>query len=280
MRKKSLLVVWMLCIFLLAGCAQGVRQPTDAFAPAGSSAEPESTAVPSDSGADEAVGMLGVGFFGYIDSESDEATVRDFVAGSALAIDNPSLAACEPVLLEGSELYAFVPATDRVSLTVYAAEISEDGSYIDHKDAPLYAGKPGEAVVLRCNFSEIYANVLISVANGTETLEFHPMISLESGRPVLENGCYALTDSGEDPAVALARALLLETDEVRDATARGMKLLYTGETQVIHGQQCLLFALGTEHEDQFVREQLYAVAESLIYAYYPESDTWQALGAG
>lgn len=38
-----------------------------------------------------------------------------------------------------------------------------------------------------------------------------------------------------------------------------MKLLYTGDTQVVNGQQCLLFAIGAEHEDQFVREQFYAV---------------------
>ena len=280
MKKISLFVTLTLCILLLAGCVQGGQAPTEAPAPSESSAEPESTA-PSVSEAEESAELLGIGFFGYIDSESDETAVRRIVANSALAKSYPFLTDCDPVLAEGAELYAFVPANERVAVTVYRAELSEDGTYIDHKQAPLYAGIAGEAVILRCNFSEIYSNVLISVTNGTKTLEFRPMISLESGRPVSENGCFELTadDDGED-AAALARALLLQTDEVRDATQRGMKLLCTGDTQIIDGQQCLLFALGTEHDEQFVRQQLYAVSESRIYAYDPVTDTWQTLGAG
>lgn len=286
MKKISLFVTLALCILLLAGCVQGGQAPTEAPAPSESSAAPESTApestAPSVSEAEEAGELLGIGFFGYIDSESDEAAVRRIVANSALAKNYPILTACDPILMEGAELYAFVPANERVAVTVYRAELSEDGTYIDHKQAPLYAGIAGEAVILRCNFSEIYSNVLISVTNGTKTLEFRPMISLESGRPVLENGCCDLSvyDDGEDDALSLARSLLLQTDEVRDATQRGMKLLCTGDTQIVEGQVCFVFALGTDREEQFVCEQLYAVSESRIYAYDPETDTWQTLGAG
>lgn len=36
-------------------------------------------------------------------------------------------------------------------------------------------------IVLRCNFSEIYSNVLISVTDGGGAMEFRPSISLKDG---------------------------------------------------------------------------------------------------
>ena len=58
----------------------------------------------------------------------------------------------------------------------------------------------------------------------------------------------------------------------------GMELLYTGEQQMIGGKPHMLFALGTDHGDQFVREKLYAVSDNLIYAFNTETDQWQVLG--
>ena len=44
-----------------------------------------------------------------------------------------------------------------------------------------------------------------------------------------------------------------------------MNLMYIGDRQFIDGHTCLLFALGTDHGDHFVREQLYGVCGNLIY---------------
>lgn len=283
MKKRAIFLTSVFCILLLAGCTAKPQEPPADTEPPTSSTQPENPGPASlRNSIRESNCMLGVGFFGYIDSESDADTVQLYVADSALAKAYPLLNDLTPVLLEGTELYALVPAGSNTSVTIYRAELSEEGSYIDHKDAPLYAGEPGEAVILRCNLSEIHANVLISVTDGTDTLEFHPMISLENGRPVQEPGCldFSVYDDGEDNSAETALALLLETDEVQDALGRGMELLYTGDTQNIEGRPCLLFALGTNHEDQFVRERYYAVSDSLIYVYLPEEDSWEILGVG
>ena len=72
--------------------------------------------------------------------------------------------------------------------------------------------------------------------------------------------------------------LLRGQKEIQEALQRGMKLLYTGDMQMIEGRTCLLFALGTDREDQFVRERYYGVCDNLIYVYDAVSDTWAALG--
>lgn len=52
----------------------------------------------------------------------------------------------------------------------------------------------------------------------------------------------------------------------------GMSVQYTGETEVIEGKPCMVFALGTDRDDQFVRERYYAVCDNLVYSYDAEGD--------
>ena len=280
MRKRVLLAVLILSLLLLSGCGKTPQKPSDNTEKPAGGTQTETTALDRlQNSIAEQNAMLGVAFFGYVDSESDEAAVRAFVAGSGLVRDYPFLADCTPVLTEGAELYALVPVNKDTAVAVYPAEISEDGKYIDRKDAPIYTGKPGETVILRCNLSEICANVLISVTDGSSVLEFHPMISLENGRMVQEKGCYDFSVYAQD-FVESARQRLLAADEVKDALQRGRKLLSTCDSQTIDGQDCPIFALGTDGDEQFVREQLYAVAGDMIYAYSAITDSWEILGAG
>ena len=51
-----------------------------------------------------------------------------------------------------------------------------------------------------------------------------------------------------------------------------MSVQYTGETEVIEGKPCTVFALGTDRDDQFVRERYYAVCDNLVYSYDAEGD--------
>ena len=69
-------------------------------------------------------------------------------------------------MAEGQELYAIIPPNDKGTITVYPSTMTEDGEYADDKSNPLCIGKPGEVLLLRCNLSEIYSNVLISVTDG------------------------------------------------------------------------------------------------------------------
>ena len=53
-----------------------------------------------------------------------------------------------------------------------------------------------------------------------------------------------------------------------------------GEAEWIGGCPCLLFVLGTDGEEQFVRERYYGVCDNLIYAYDAVNDTWTLHGMG
>lgn len=182
MKKIVLFIIFTLCFLMLSGCGKTPQKPPDETKKPESMTQTEATALEKmqDRIADNKC-MLGVGFIGYIDSESNEKAV----------------------------------------ITVYYAEHSESGCY---------------------DFTD-----------------------------------YEMTD---EELAQNASDFLTATDEVRDALERGMKLLYTGDIQVIGGRKCLLFALGTEHEEQFVREQLYAVSDDQIYAYSAVTDSWEPLGAG
>ena len=110
---------------------------------------------------------------------------------------------------------------------------------------------------------------------------FRPSVSLKDGHLANDLSVYDFSiyeKSPDERSVRIATEILLEADEVKDAVKRGMKIMYTGDTQMIEGRTCLLFALGTDREDQFVRERYYGVCDNLIYVYDEVSDTWAVLG--
>ena len=183
-------------------------------------------------------------------------------------------------MAEGQELYAIIPPNDKGRITVYASAITENGQYTDDRAHPLHEGNPGEALLLRCNLSEIYSNVLISATDGGGAVLFRPSLSMENGHLQETAEVYDFSVYEEMPderSIEIATELLLEADEVKFAVESGMKIMYTGDTQMIEGRTCLLFALGTDREEQFVRERYYGVCDNLIYAYDAVSDTWSVL---
>ena len=223
----------------------------------------------------------GVAFIGYVDSESSEVDLRAYYASSETGKAYPDLVYAPLYIAEGQELYAIIPPNDKGTVIVYPSMITEDGEYADDKSNPLCIGKPGEVLLLRCNLSEIYSNVLIAVTDGGGALDFRPSLSMENGHLQEIVGVYDFSIYEETPderSVHIATEILLEADEVKDAIEHGMKIMYTGNTQMIEGRTCLLFALGTDREDQFVRECYYGVCDNLIYVYDAVNDTWELLG--
>ena len=84
--------------------------------------------------------------------------------------------------------------------------------------------------------------------------------------PIYENE--VLTE--EEAAEHLSRV-----PEVQQYLAQGMTMLFDGETEMIDGESCVVIALGTDHEEYFVRELFYAVAPSgTIYTYDLFTDSW------
>lgn len=223
----------------------------------------------------------GVAFIGYVDSESSEVDLRTYYASSETGKAYPDLADAPLYMAEGQELYAIIPPNDKGTIMVYPSTMTDDGEYAEDKSNPLCIGEPGEVLLLRCNLSETYSNVLITVTDGGGALDFRPSLSMENGHLQEIAGVYDFSIYEETPderSVQIATEILLEADEVKDAVEHGMKIMYTGNTQMIEGRTCLLFALGTEREDQFVRERYYGVCDNLIYVYDAASDAWAVLG--
>ena len=223
---------------------------------------------------------VGVAFIGYVNSESTEADLRAYLAGSETGKKYPFLSSAPLVITEGQELYAIVPPNKKATITVYPSSVTEDGEYADDRSNPLCIGEPGEPLLLRCNLSEIYSNVLISATDGGGAVLFRPSLSMENGhlQETAEVYDFSVYEKMPDErSIEIATEILLEADEVKFAVENGMKIMYTGDTQMIEGRTCLLFALGTDREGQFVRERYYGVCDNLIYAYDAVSDTWSVL---
>ena len=224
---------------------------------------------------------VAIAFIGYVDSESSEVDLRAYVAGSETGKEYPDLSRAPLYMAEGQELYAIIPSNDKGTIIVYPSTMTEDGEYADDKSNPLHAGEPGEPLLLRCNLSEIYSNVLIAATDGGGAIDFHPSLSMENGHLQEIAGVYDFStyeDVPDERSVQIATEILLETDEVKQAVKEGMKVMYTGNTQWIEGRPCLLFALGTDSEEQFVRERYYGVCDNLVYGYDAISDTWSTVG--
>ena len=222
----------------------------------------------------------GVALLGYVDSELSMTDLSIYLEANAFIEIYPFLSDAAYFMTEGQELYAIVPPNDKGRITVYASEITEEGEYIDEKSTPLFQGKPGEVLVLRCNFSEIYSNVLISVTDGGSAMEFRPSISLKDGHLTELEGVYDFTeyeDFSDGQSIEIALEILQEIDEVRQGLEQGMSLMYIGNTDEIDGGCCMLFALGTDSDEQFVQEQLYGVCDNRVYAYDVMGDAWNIL---
>ncbi len=224
----------------------------------------------------------GLAFIGYVDSQSTEADLYRYLADSKTGQNYPFLSNAPVVMTEGQELYAIVP-NEAGTVTVYPSGVTENGEYADDKSSPLYTGAPGEAVVVMCNLSEIYSNVLITATDGGGAIDFRPALSMENGHLAETPGVYDFSvyeAPFDEYAVETAAELLREIDEIKEAMEQGMELLYTGDTQIIEGRTCLLFALGTDWDGQFFRERYYAVCGNHVYAYDAVYDYWTPLGMG
>ena len=150
------LVVWLLCFALLAGCAlkpdPNVDLPKVSDAESDDMKEEDSELAVLRKNILDSESNIGVAFIGYVDSESTEA-----------------------------DLYTYLAASETGQ---------KDGTYEDVLNAPIYTGDPGEVLLVRCNLSEIYSNVLIVSTDGVAAISFRPSLSMEDGHLVAIAGVY------------------------------------------------------------------------------------------
>ncbi len=246
---------------------------------------------------DESGYQAGMAYIGFVDSQETEGEIRSCLESSPYAELYAFLLDAPLIDADGTELYAVVTTGKDRSASVYMAEINENGTYDVDTHQALYEGKGQDCFLLRCNRSELHSNVSILFQTGDESFEVFPMLSGKDGRldvmEVYDFSIYVNEDGNEadnvendrvlsddETDIRIATELLCETDEVSYYLGLGMSVQYTGEHEVIDGRECWIFALGTEHDGQFVRELYYGVCDNLIYSYDAVSDAWNILGAG
>ena len=233
--------------------------------------------------------QAGMAFLGYTYEGAEAAEILEYTRQGEVAAAYPFLQDGTVVDAGGYEIYAIVPGDDcRVS--VYPAQPTEEGEYLDDLNSPYYRGQENEIIILRCNVSEIHSNVMVSVQKQNMSVQYHPMVSLKDGHLAAETHCYDFSiyynwdeyDPGYDSEldIRIAREQLSETDEVSYYLGLGMSLWYTGTEEYIEGRNCPVFVLGTDHEDHFTKEHYYAVGDNVVYYYDPLGDAWLLLGAG
>ena len=227
--------------------------------------------------------QAGMAFLGYTYEGADVAEILEYTRQGEVAAAYPFLQDGTVVDAGGYEIYAIVPGDDcRVS--VYPAQPTEEGEYLDDLNSPYYRGQENEIIILRCNVSEIHSNVMVSVQKQNMSIQYHPMVSLKDGHLAAETHCYDFSiyynwdeyDPGYDSEldIRIAREQLSETDEVSYYLGLGMSLWYTGTEEYIEGRNCPVFVLGTDHEDHFTKEHYYAVGDNVVYYYDPSGDAW------
>ncbi len=77
-----------------------------------------------------------------------------------------------------------------------------------------------------------------------------------------------------------AADILSEIFEVQEYLSHGMKMLFDGTSEWIDGEYCVCIALGTEHEERFVREAYYAVSYYAVYRMDPITGEWYEVAFG
>ena len=233
--------------------------------------------------------QAGMAFLGYTYENADTSEILEYTRQEELAAAYPFLQDGTVVDAGGYEIYAIVPGLD-CKISIYPTQVTEEGEYLEDLNNPWYMGQENEVIILRCNMSEIFSNVMVSVQKQNMSVQYHPMVSLKDGHLAAEAYCYDFSiyyDWDEYQSeydfsldINIARDLIAQTDEVSYYLGLGMSLWYTGPEEYIEGRNCPVFVIGTDHEEHFTKEKYYAAGDNVVYYYDPLGDAWLLLGAG
>lgn len=224
----------------------------------------------------------GMAFVGFVDTASSD--VKDCLKSSKTAEKYAFLRSAPIIDVGGDELYAVV-TNKNCSAVVCPVELTENAEYDVKTYDILYKIGGAEYFLLRCNISEIYSNAAVLFSSPDEDIDEFPMRSGRDGSLCVAEGVLDFTIYGDNVAeddknIKIATEILMESAEVSERVKQGMTLMYTEEKQIIDGRECYIFTLGTNREEQFVREYLYGVCDNLIYSYDALNDSWNVLGVG
>lgn len=167
---------------------------------------------------------------------------------------------------KGETFWGMAWKVDYETQTVWLDDITEDGGNIGRYEALPYQAAPQ---------LDLYSLPDWPLEIGAVwTVRTDAMGRVEEMQPWTYDTYEQLTEEE-------AANLLYEVYEVQEYLNQGMVMFFEGETEVIDGETCIVIALGTDHEEHFVRELYYAVAPSgNIYAYDLFTDSWNVASVG
>lgn len=228
--------------------------------------------------------LVGVAYLDFLPDTSNVSKYSLAVdrISSAMFDKYPFLERCAIAFNEGNVAFAVVPASKNATVTIYRSSIDDEGMYKDEIDKPLFKSEDGEAIVFLCNDNENYSNVLISVKDGNEVVEFRPMISLENGRDVvLSEGCYDFTYYDMRGYLNEADIYLSKyVDEIRKAIGNGMSLCFDSE-EFMYNHYALKYKLGTYDDDgSFVCKKEYLIDEYYTSSRKFGQSSWKIICGG
>lgn len=300
MKKRITVIVCVLLAVLLASCDKAPAnigddstKDTEMTASVGTDqpSSPEEGIPVADNGfmglastqkSLETSGMtIGTAFLGYVGYETSKYDLDNMIKNTFEPL-YPFIQGYGGIIdCGGAEIYAIVPAKGW-SASVFRVTVTDSGELDDHTDDPMYTGEADEVIVLRCNVSEIYPDTLVRLRKDGEIFDYRPALSMMDGHLAGTDGCLDLSVYDDsffnENDVRIAFEQLRETEEVKYYMESGMSLLYTGTIEWIDEQKCMVFALGTDHDDVFVQERQYAVSDNTVYVYNAEKDAWDVLG--
>lgn len=144
--------------------------------------------------------ILGVFFLGW-EGEYSESTKENVLQGAGEFYYEyefmRGLEQCSYIEQPGEEVYLLIPACEDDEISVFEqvwGDNTDDG--MPKRGKLLYAGKPGEVILVRGNESDIVSNLEISVTGNHEEMIYYPSLSLENGRldasnpDILDLTCY------------------------------------------------------------------------------------------
>lgn len=139
----------------------------------------------------EANSLLGIAYLGYNDSTFSD--VKGYLNSIGINRDYPFLKDIEIssfFITDGGELYAIVPASDAISVSIYTATLNEDDFSLQ-KETKLGTVSDGSPFFIRGNVSEIMPNIILEIENnGSNVIDYSPCLSGMDGSVVTTEGVY------------------------------------------------------------------------------------------
>lgn len=228
--------------------------------------------------------MGGAMYVELVGSDWNEDYIRDCLDYDRIEEYKTVFENAPVVLGEGEQLFALIPG-EGAWITIYPSEMNENAEYVDDLTAPIYEGKVGEPILLRCNYSDWHSNVYVTVQNEEATYELRPTMD--------GNHSYTMTQTNGwyDFATLDIRSIDGETfwwlwenyiHDLEKADSNDHPIIFMGP-RYQYNHYVLTFHAYDNMDDYYELNDNYseyAVDFTYTYKLDPETDCYQVIGDG